>query len=281
MMKPHVRRAASLLVLALALGATCTFLGRWQWNRHVVRDAEIRLIDDNYSAAPVPLATLVATSDQLLPPDATWRQVTVTGRYEADATALLRNRPIDSMAGYHVLVPLVVVGGGEPGAVLVVDRGWIPTGKNGVDAPDVAAPPTGIVTVTVRLRPDEASSPRSAPAGQVQAISIPQVLAAGGSLPAAGSPGAYRVYGEMAAEDPTAGSPLGALPAPSTDPGSHLSYAFQWWTFALGSLIGFTAMARRELQDGSDDGPPVRPERRRRSPSAEDEEDALVDAQLG
>jgi cytochrome oxidase assembly protein ShyY1 len=66
MMKPRVRRAVSLLLLAVALSVTCTFLGRWQWNRHVARDAQIRLIEDNYSAAPVPLAALVVT--------VTWRR---------------------------------------------------------------------------------------------------------------------------------------------------------------------------------------------------------------
>jgi len=281
MMKPHVRRAVSLLLLAVALSVTCTFLGRWQWNRHVARDAQIRLIEDNYSAEPVPLDTLVATPDQPLPVDAAWRPATVTGRYETDATVLLRNRPIGGIAGYHVLIPLVVADGGEPGAVLLVDRGWVPTGENGVDVTGVPTPPTGTVTVTVRLRPDEAASPRSAPPDQVQAISVAQVLEAGDAVPATGSPGAYRAYGEAAAEDPAPDQALGTLPAPSTDPGSHLSYAFQWWTFALGSLVGFTAMARRELQDGSAAGPTVRPERRRRSPSAEDEEDALVDSQLG
>ena len=281
MMRPHVRRAVSLLLLALALGVTCTFLGRWQWNRHVARDAQIRLIEDNYSAEPVPLSALVAMPAELLPADAAWRQVTVRGHYEADATVLLRNRPIGGMAGYHVLVPLVVAGGGEPGAVLVVDRGWIPTGENGIDVTGIPSPPTGTVAVTVRLRRDEAASARSAPPGQVQVISVAQVLEAGAVVPATGSPGAYRIYGEMAAEDPAPENTLGTLPAPSTDPGSHLSYAFQWWTFALGSLVGFTAMARRELQDGSAAGPAVRPARRRRSPSAEDEEDALVDFQLG
>ncbi|HEY5553980.1 MAG TPA: SURF1 family cytochrome oxidase biogenesis protein, partial [Cellulomonas sp.] len=98
-----MRRAVSLLLLAVALSVTCTFLGRWQWNRHVARDAQIRLIEDNYSAEPVQLAALAATPDRTLPADAAWRQVTVTGRYEVDATVLLRNRPIGGMAGYHVL----------------------------------------------------------------------------------------------------------------------------------------------------------------------------------
>ncbi len=109
---------------------------------------------------------------------------------------------------------------------------------------------------------------------------MPQVLDAAGLDPATPTWGAY---GALVSEDPAAARPLGALPRPSTDPGSHLSYALQWWTFALGSLIGFSILARRELvapaaaaPDAADPVPP----RRRRGPSAEDVEDALIDAQL-
>ena len=100
----------------------------------------------------------------------------------------------------------------------------------------------------------------------------------------------------------------GTLAAPSTDPGSHLSYAFQWWTFALGGLVAFCLGARRELQDGraaphleapaptplTAGGVELWPTRdtprraasapdvpRRRGGRDEDAEDALIDAQLG
>ena len=116
----------------------------------------------------------------------------------------------------------------------------------------------------------------------------------------------------MTAEEPSVDPVPGTLAAPSTDPGSHLSYAFQWWTFALGGLVAFSLGARRELQDGRAAGeadvpapaaPPVtvdgvelwptrdtpRPRRnptapdvpRRRGGRDEDAEDALIDAQLG
>jgi cytochrome oxidase assembly protein ShyY1 len=285
MIKPHVRRALTLLLLAVVLGVTCTFLGRWQWNRHVARDEQIRIVEDNYSGAPVALDHVLASPDLALPADAEWRQATVTGRYDANATVLLRNRPIDGEPGYHVLVPFVVAAGGRPGVVLVVDRGWVPLGKNGVDVTGVATPPTGTVALTVRLHPGEPASTRSAPPRQVQDIAIGQILAAGGMTTATGSPRAYQAYGDVASEAPAPAQALGTLPLPSTDPGSHLSYAFQWWTFALGSLVGFTAMARRELREGADVERSVerapKPERRRRSPSAEDEEDALIDSQLG
>ena len=55
-----------------------------------------------------------------------------------------------------------------------------------------------------------------------------QVLAAGGV-----EGETYDAYGATTAEDPSVSPVPGALPPPSTDPGSHLSYAFQWWTLSL------------------------------------------------
>jgi hypothetical protein len=202
--------------------------------------------------------------------------------------------------------------------VLVVDRGWVPTGETSAAEVDPPAPPVGPVTVTVKLREDEPASGRSAPAGQVQAIAVDQVLAAAGMSGAT----TFAAYGGLVSESPAPAAALGQLPEPSTDPGSHLSYAFQWWVFALGGLVAFLVMARRELLDERDeraeaqgddvlpevavvpagDGPSLwptrddpRPPRRRPVPRRragdpnvphrrggrdEDAEDALIDAQL-
>ena len=40
-MSPHVRRALALVLVALVVATGCAFAGRWQWNRHVARDALI------------------------------------------------------------------------------------------------------------------------------------------------------------------------------------------------------------------------------------------------
>jgi cytochrome oxidase assembly protein ShyY1 len=283
---PAARRAVGLVLLAVAVAVACVFLGRWQWHRHVARDAAIRLVEQNYSAEPVRLDALLPAPGSALDPADVWRQATVTGTYDADATVLLRNRPVNSQPGFHVLVPLVQA----DGSVLVVDRGWVAWDDDASGEVEVPAPPSGEVTATVHLRPDEAADPRSAPAGQVQAINVGQVLAAGGS--AAPS---YGGYGGLVEESPAPDVALGPLPAPSTDPGSHLSYAFQWWTFSVGSLAAFGWLARRELLEGAEaarggDGAPAdgptpgapapRPSRRRRT-SDEDAEDALIDSQLG
>jgi len=268
-----VKRAAGLVATAVGLAVVCTFLGLWQWHRHESRSAAIAVVEANYAADPVPIGDVLASPADTLRQDEVWRPVRVTGRYDRDAGVLLRNRPVNSQPSFHVLVPFVVEGPGGPAAVLVVDRGWMPT-----DADLDVEPPAGEVELVVRLRADEPASGRDAPAGQVQAISVDQVLAAGG---ADGDLPGYAAYGALVTEEPAARTPLGPLPEPSTDPGSHLSYALQWWTFALGALVGFSVMARRELlapPDGEDDS--ARVPRRRRTPSAEDVEDALIDAQL-
>ncbi|GIG31601.1 SURF1 family protein [Cellulomonas oligotrophica] len=294
-MRPATRRALGLVAVGLVVAVVCTALGRWQWNRHVARDAAIAVVEANWAAAPVDLAQVVADPDAPLPDADAWRTVTVTGRWLTDASVLLRNRPVDSTPAYHVLVPLLVTDpGGQPGAagdrVLVVDRGWVPTGADGSVDVDVPPPPTGEVRVTVRLRPGERPATREAPAGQVHAIDPVQVVAAGGdAVPAGTLP--YAAYGSFVAETPPAAVPLGALDPPSTDPGSHLSYAFQWWVFALGGLVAFVVAARRELTAPDvpapgDPGPtgapvPAQPVRRaRRRGRDEIDEDALVDAQL-
>lgn len=282
---PAARRAVGLVLLAVVVATACVFLGRWQWHRHVARDAAIRLVEQNYSADPVPLADLLPAPGAALDPGDVWRQATATGTYDADAAVLLRNRPVDSQPGFHVLVPLVLA----DGSVLVVDRGWVAWDDDASGEVSVPAPPAGEVTVTLHLRPDEPASTRSAPAGQVQAIHVAQVLDAGGVTAES-----YGAYGGVADERPAAATALGGLPAPSTDPGSHLSYAFQWWTFAVGGLVAFAWLARRELLEGvhepEGDGPddPDRPARpappappRRRRPSDEETEDALIDSQLG
>ena len=282
-MSARVRRAVGVVLLGVLIAVGCTLAGRWQWNRHVARDAQIAVVEANYDADPVPLSAVLDSPAQPLAATQEWQPVEVVGRYDPQRTVLLRNRPVDGQPGYHVLVPLVLEEGGEPGSVLLVDRGYIPWGDDASSAVDVPEPPAGSVTVTARLRLDEPSLGRAAPAGQVQSITVDEVLVAGGSTDPAQP--AYRAYGSLVAEDPAAGA-LGALATPSTDPGSHLSYSFQWWTFALGSLVGFSMLARRDLRESADDDPQAaeptaREPRRRRGPSAEDEEDALVDARLG
>lgn len=245
-----VQTRNTLQWIAIALGVAvlivaCISLGRWQWHRHTDRDAVIATIEHNYNTPAVPLTDVVPTTDTPLPHEDVWTSVTVTGHYVTEGTALLRNRPINSTPSVHMLVPFETT----EGNVILVNRGWVPYQGN-AERPPLPAVPPGEVTITVHLRLDEQPSTRNAPPGQVQAINIDQALTAGatyGGLDPHWADGrTYLVYGSLAAESPAPPEPILALPKPDIDPRSHLSYAFQWWVFAVGALGGFFVLLARE-----------------------------------
>jgi len=292
------RQWVTLAVGVLVLVALCLVAGRWQWNRYVAREAEIERIETNYASEPVPVDAVLDGPGTTLDEADLWRPVTLVGRYETDATVLLRNRPVGGSPGFHVLVPFVTnpTPSAPDGVVVVVDRGFVPLGSDAVTPGDVPAPPEGEVEATVTLRGDEPPSGRDAPEGQVQAISTDQVLTAGPDGAAWADGRTVGAYGQLRTEVPPADETLEALPKPDTDPGSHLSYAFQWAVFAIGAVAGFWLLVRRDRRDArgeettltagdllaaqDPDAARARREPRSRRPSAEDEEDALIDAQL-
>lgn len=273
-----LRRWASVMGVAVLVAVGCATAGVWQWHRHLARSAAAALVEANYDADPVPVADLLGAAGQL-PAGDVWRPVLVVGHYRPGASVLLRNRPVDGQPAFHVLETLVVDDGALTGSVLVVDRGWVPTGDDPAQPAAVPQTPPGTVDVVVRLRPQEPDSSRGAPPGQVQAIAVDQVLAASG---ATGRAPDVLAYGVVASEDGAPVRDLGAVPRPDTDLGPHLSYAFQWWVFAVGALVGGVLLGVRDARslDGAPAGGTVAPApSRRRRPTAEEEEDALLDAQ--
>lgn len=292
------RQWVVLAVAAVVLAALCLIAGRWQWNRYESREIEIDRIENNWSAPAVAVDEILAGPGAVVPESDVWRPVELEGSYVTDATVLLRNRPVAGQNGYHVLVPFEAGLPDGQDIVLIVDRGTVPLGSDGSEPDAVPAPPSGNVTVVVSLRADEPTSTRGAPAGQVQAISTAQVLAAGADGADWAEGRTVGAYGALRSETPAPDIQLATLPKPNTDPGSHLSYAFQWCIFAIGAIAGYVLLWRRErgalrgenvsagdllLASGEEsDGEGVRARRpaRERRPTAEDEEDALIEAQL-
>lgn len=263
-------RWLGLIAAMVVVSVVCALLGVWQWGRYEVRAAQAAQVDAVYDAAPVPL-TDALDGRPVVGADAEWRPVTLTGRYAEDSTVLLRNRPVDGTAAVHVVAPFLaeLPAGGR--LVVVVDRGW--TGAAAAEAGDVPAPPDGDVALVGRLRMPEARGDRTAPAGQVYTLDAGEVLGSGG---VAGIDGLPVLDGYVAAvsEQPPA-EPLGGFGRPDSRYGVNLSYAFQWWFFSAGALVALVVLARREAAEESGTQAP----RRRRT--AEMEEDAVVDAQLG
>ncbi len=271
----YSRRWLGYLALVVIFAIACVFLSMWQLARREEARAAIEVVEQNWDSQPVSV-------EQALPDLGTfdaskqWLPVRVSGTYLTDDQLLVRGRPMNGSAGFAVLVPFLL----DDGRVLVIDRGWVPAG-NEQDTPDtVPAPPEGRVTVTARLKPGEpVLAGRSAPAGQLATINLPQVEEAIDRVTYTGA------YGVLAQEDPL---PAQTRPAatirPEPDEGPHLSYAFQWLVFGVMAFIALAWAVRQEYRARNEDDPAekARAEKRRakaarRSPSDADVEDALLD----
>ncbi|WP_336633182.1 MULTISPECIES: SURF1 family cytochrome oxidase biogenesis protein [unclassified Microbacterium] len=233
------------VAVAIAFAVACAFLSNWQFTRNAERERQLTLIAANYDAAPVPLADLVGPDGALDPADQ-WRPVLVTGQYLTDHTLLARNRAHGGTAAFEVLVPFRV----DTGAVLVVDRGWLPPGADRPDPDHVPAPPSGTVTVVARLMPGEVlrNATQSAPEGQVPTINLPLIAEATGIDELVDG-----AYGLMVTEDPAPAAAPNPLESPSEDPGPHLSYAIQWILFAVMGFVFIWYMIRTELRHRRED----------------------------
>ena len=77
-------------------------------------------------------------------PPQEWRRLRVEGRWLADRPAYIDNRVHAGQAGYYLVMPLLLAGSG---AVLLVNRGWVPVGADRRSLPVVKAP-DGVVGLT-------------------------------------------------------------------------------------------------------------------------------------
>ncbi|OMH33239.1 SURF1 family protein [Tersicoccus sp. Bi-70] len=270
--------------LAVLFAIVCAFLGHWQLDRRTETVAAIDTIEQNYDHTPLPFAQAAGQFRQF---DSAreWTPVQMTGRYLADQTRVVRNRPLNGLPGFEVLVPFRTT----DGPIVVIDRGWLPLGSNG-DPSAVPAPPSGTVDVVARLKHAEGPLDRGAPAGQLASIDLTTYAAqVDGAL---GAPLATGAYGALDEEKPAPATSPTAFPRPSLDEGPHLSYAMQWFAFGLLGFVGLGYAARQQAwvnrNGGLDDDEDIpahlrsgairkRPRRRTRT-TAEDEEDALLDA---
>jgi cytochrome oxidase assembly protein ShyY1 len=270
-------------LLVVLLAAVCVLLGNWQMDRREQARDVISAIESNYDREPVEFAAVPQIFETASEADE-WTPVTLRGEYDVAGQRIVRNRPLNGRPGYEVLVPLRLASG----AAVIVDRGWLPIGNNKAGHPDeVPAAPEGDVTVVVRMKPGEADVNRGAPEGQLASIRLEDYAAE------LDYPVYTGAYGMMATEDPAPATQPVAIPKPAIDEGPHLSYSMQWYAFGLLFFVGYGYAARQqarmdELQAedealGFHEANPApraaAPKRRRNRPTAEEEEDALLDAQ--
>lgn len=225
-------------LLVFASIALMIWLAFWQLDRLDHRRAFNDLVAEQIDQPPAPLDQLLAEAGDD-PESIEWRQTIVTGQYLPDQI-LWFNRSQDGIAGDNVLTALVT----ESDTTVVVNRGFVPLGV------DVPAAPTVETELLARVRiPQERqrgeltdTSNAEAAVTEVRRIDLGQLSA---QLPGEVAP----VYLDLIDAIPTIGpNDPAPVPAPTLDEGPHLSYAAQWFIFAVCVLVGWVLAVRRSIR---------------------------------
>ena len=256
------RRWVGYLALTVVFALVSSFFGLWQWDRRGQAVAAIDVLESHWDTEPAEFMSVV-TAGGFSPAREQWTPVVVNGEYLPGDQILVRTRPRGGQVGFEVLVPLRT----DSGLIVVVNRGWIPTGEAS-DFPDVVpGAPSGEVSLVARIKPGEPTLPRrGAPEGQLPSIDLEAMKSV------VGYDLETTYFLLLGSETPeSAVAPLPVL-RPVLDEGPHLSYTLQWFVFALLALIAFFALLRGEARREAGIEPPERTKK-----SDADEEDALLD----
>jgi surfeit locus 1 family protein len=197
-------------VVAIAVAAMCVRLGIWQLDRLGQRRARNAGLAGRLALPPLVLRGGTITADS-----ARQRRVVARGVYEFSAERTWPGRSFDGTPGVALITPLRL---GDGSAVLV-DRGWVPS-------PDAFHVDHGLYR-----EPDTA---------QVTGMALIPPRGRGDVTPEGFLPFVI----QLATPEPPGGLPR-RWPPPAFDNGPHLSYAVQWFSFALIALVGTAALIRR------------------------------------
>ena len=233
---PRTSRLIGIGLLTLLFFLVFIALGAWQVERLSWKLDLIARVDARVHAQAVAVPneaswpSVTAGNDE-------YRHVTASGRFLHDKSALVY-ASTERGPGFWVLTPLQL----ESGAILYINRGWVPTDRK-----------------------DVASRAEGDPSGQVQVTGLLRIAEPGGTLLRSNDPADGRWYSrDVEAMGKTAGlsriAPFfidaddtpnpGGLPVGGLTiirfPNSHLSYALTWFAMAALSLVGGAILIRAE-----------------------------------
>jgi cytochrome oxidase assembly protein ShyY1 len=223
-------------VLVVLLVGLFVAAGFWQLSRN--REAHDKLDAERAAfAAPAPAATTANFADLV----ERGGRVTLTGTFDPQHQALLRNRSRHGKIGYDVLTPMTL----DDGTVVVVDRGWVSFDRVSDGLGDAGVPRGTVVVRGVALKASPLRAGEEAkPEGGV--TSLPRVDL---SEIVPGRDDALDGYVQAQYQQPAPAADAPALPDPAkVTEVNHLSYALQWFSFAAIAIIGWPIVLRRALR---------------------------------
>ena len=205
------RQDITLGVVAILVATVCVLLGRWQLNRLTQRRARNSVLAARLALPPLTVRRDIGADS------ARQRRVVTHGVYDFSAERTWPGRSFQGTPGVALITPLRLA----DGSAVLVDRGWVPSPDAfHVDhalyrEPDTATV-TGIALIPPRGRGD---------------------VDVAGFLP-------FVIQLETPEPPADRGLPR-RWPSPAFDDGPHLSYAIQWFSFALIALVGTAVLIRK------------------------------------
>lgn len=229
------RRDWAGAVVALACAVLFVRLGIWQVHRLRQRRARNAVIAARRALPPIVLG---ATAGRLAPDSVHDRRVVARGTWDYAGERLWTGRTYEGAPGVAVLTPLRLDAGGGQGRAVYVDRGWAPS-PDGVHI-DRAAVREGDTATVDGLALAVPRGRRDVDIGRVQ-DSVPYPLL----------PFIIQETPALRPSDRPIARRLFRWPAPALDDGPHLSYAIQWFSFALITLVGTAILLRKQAREPS------------------------------
>lgn len=220
---------------ALFVCAATVSLGNWQTRRAEEKMAlQHRL--DAYAAAPA----MELAQQRLRAEDVAGRRISAKGRFVAERTVFIDNRVHQGVAGYQVVTPLRLEGGGMH---VLINRGWIAAGPDRATLPAVGLP-QGVVVVEgtavvptahpYELAPDAASGP-------LRQNLVPERMETETGL--AMQP--FVVQQTSPADDGL----VRDWPKPDAGVNTHRAYALQWYVMAILALALWIGLNLHKMED--------------------------------
>jgi surfeit locus 1 family protein len=222
----------TLLLLPLLIG-----LGLWQLERAAWKQDLIAAHAERSRRPPQTLAALLASGEEL-----PYYRATARGRYDLEHQLLLDNRAEQGRAGYHVLTPLRLAGGGT----VLVNRGWVPVGNDRAQLPALPGP-EGAITVNamVTLPPEKVfrlGAEEEVHPGWPQVVQQIELPALEQRLDTTLQPVIL-----LLDPDVDGGFVRSWRPVYGISPDRHRAYALQWFTLALVLLLIYIGVNTRRL----------------------------------
>jgi len=220
-------------LIALALIALCLWAAQWQYDRGVARHARNAVIESNSSRPVADLSSLLSPVDSH-----EWKPATTAGTFDTSSQILLRNHySEDGVYGFELLTRFTTTDGKS----FWVDCGWVKAGEDATTRPKLPDIPSGVVTITGRLRLDT-----SLPQGSFFAIPANKSEGLVSKANAQSGSSTENFYLDLLSGSQPSLTPAVPAPLPALSDGPHMAYALQWVFFG-GLIVYGRYLIRRDV----------------------------------